>query len=192
MNIALVKYWGKRRDVEELMIPLNDSISVSIDRLRAITTVYVYTSSSIDDNDDSVTINGCRIVENRSRFNRFFAVTRSRKSIQWQRFILKEVRRILNSRDDIENIHRHFKVQRRDEYWQLIAYYCQIVSTTNFPVSAGLASSAAGFAALAFAFAHLFNIDERTMTRLARIGIPLFEWDTLLLQDISRIGQCVS
>ena len=37
MNIALVKYWGKRD--EKLILPLNDSISLTVDKLTARTTI---------------------------------------------------------------------------------------------------------------------------------------------------------
>ena len=36
-NIALVKYWGKRD--EELMLPYNSSISLTVDNLEAHTTI---------------------------------------------------------------------------------------------------------------------------------------------------------
>ena len=36
-NIALVKYWGKRN--EELILPYNSSISMTLDNLHTITTV---------------------------------------------------------------------------------------------------------------------------------------------------------
>lgn len=51
-NIALVKYWGKRD--EETMLPLNDSISVSINELMVTTSVQIDESSL----EDGVIING--------------------------------------------------------------------------------------------------------------------------------------
>uniref|UniRef100_A0A8R1DN98 Diphosphomevalonate decarboxylase n=1 Tax=Caenorhabditis japonica TaxID=281687 RepID=A0A8R1DN98_CAEJA len=92
MNIALVKYWGKRD--EQLIIPLNDSISLTVDRLRAETTVRM--------------------------------------------------------------------IQGAGEH--------AVISTTNFPVAAGLASSAAGFAAIALAIQRILNLDDVQANRLARIG----------------------
>lgn len=48
----------------------------------------------------------------------------------------------------------------------------KIISETNFPQSAGLASSAAGIAALVFAINEAFslNLDQRELSRIARIG----------------------
>lgn len=49
-------------------------------------------------------------------------------------------------------------------------YNFQIISVTNFPVGAGLASSAAGFAAIAYAFGKLFNFSDKEIAYIARIG----------------------
>ncbi len=51
-------------------------------------------------------------------------------------------------------------------------YYAQILSTNNFPIGAGVASSAAAFAALSLAASHAFGLElsERDLSRLARRG----------------------
>jgi diphosphomevalonate decarboxylase len=56
INIALVKYWGKRND--ELMLPLNDSISVTIDALYAETCVRIVDDDTTTNAQDEVVING--------------------------------------------------------------------------------------------------------------------------------------
>lgn len=50
--------------------------------------------------------------------------------------------------------------------------HAKIISETNFPPSAGLASSAAGIAALVFAINEAFslNLDQRELSKIARIG----------------------
>ncbi|VDN44189.1 unnamed protein product [Gongylonema pulchrum] len=69
INIALVKYWGKRD--EELMLPLNDSISLSINDVCAETRIRVGPSVSVD----SVSINGSTInLAKHPRFSRCFKV----------------------------------------------------------------------------------------------------------------------
>jgi diphosphomevalonate decarboxylase len=55
-NIALVKYWGKRND--ELILPYNSSISMTLDKLYTITTVEFsekYDSFQVIINDKEVT-----------------------------------------------------------------------------------------------------------------------------------------
>eukprot|EP00081_Caenorhabditis_elegans_P016946 NP_496967.1 Diphosphomevalonate decarboxylase [Caenorhabditis elegans] len=51
-----------------------------------------------------------------------------------------------------------------------IFYHFHVTSTTNFPVAAGLASSAAGFAAIALAIQRILRLDDSQANRLARIG----------------------
>ncbi|VDK54075.1 unnamed protein product, partial [Cylicostephanus goldi] len=46
----------------------------------------------------------------------------------------------------------------------------EISSSTNFPVAAGLASSAAGFAAIAIGIGRLFNLSITEVSTLARLG----------------------
>jgi diphosphomevalonate decarboxylase len=46
----------------------------------------------------------------------------------------------------------------------------QVTSRTSFPASAGLASSAAGHAALALAMGHLLDWNTATVSRMARLG----------------------
>uniref|UniRef100_A0A1I8B017 GHMP_kinases_N domain-containing protein n=1 Tax=Meloidogyne hapla TaxID=6305 RepID=A0A1I8B017_MELHA len=134
MNIALIKYWGKKN--KDLIIPLNDSISLTINSLCAITKI------SIDSNleNDLVIINGQK--ENNSRFERVFNEVRN-------------IGRERNSNGELLNENKYFKIE----------------STTNFPIAAGLASSAAGFAAISFGLCSLFKLNDlKEIIRIARIG----------------------
>ncbi|VBB32246.1 unnamed protein product [Acanthocheilonema viteae] len=113
INIALVKYWGKRN--EDLMLPLNDSISLSVNDVCAKTIVRVGPSIK----KDSVTINGSTVCFSKHPgFLRCF----------------------------------------------------RIVSEISFPVQAGLASSAAGFAAIAYGLGQIYQLTTSDIVRIARMG----------------------
>lgn len=51
-----------------------------------------------------------------------------------------------------------------------VGWKIRVVSRTNFPVAAGLASSAAGFAAIACGIGRALNFSNAEVARLARIG----------------------
>uniref|UniRef100_A0A1I7Y744 Diphosphomevalonate decarboxylase n=1 Tax=Steinernema glaseri TaxID=37863 RepID=A0A1I7Y744_9BILA len=133
INIALIKYWGKRDELR--MLPLNDSVSLTVDSLCAKTRIRV--GGSVE--ADSVRINGVDYdMTSQKRFWKCFA----------------EARKIRSERSGEDTTEECFEV----------------VSKTNFPVAAGLASSAAGFAAIAYALGKLYDFSEEEVARLARMG----------------------
>ncbi|KRX14991.1 Diphosphomevalonate decarboxylase [Trichinella nelsoni] len=125
VNLALVKYWGKKDERE--MLPLNDSLSMNINELFVDTRVTIS-----DGSNDRVVLNGKEIV-----------------GVQFSRF-----KRCFDEARRIGGIKQCFVVQ----------------SESLFPVSAGLASSSAGFAAIAFAIGKMLNWDVDTMSHVARLG----------------------
>ncbi|KAH7699864.1 diphosphomevalonate decarboxylase [Aphelenchoides avenae] len=132
INIALIKYWGKKD--EEQMLPLNDSISVTINELYAKTTIQLGLFP-----DDEVTING-KLQKIGSRFQRVFETARS-----------------MLRRDKPEgSVHGKLRFK--------------VSSATNHPVAAGLASSASGFAAIAYALSRILDLPVQETVRLARLG----------------------
>jgi len=146
-NIAVIKYWGKRE--QKLNLPINSSVSVTIDQADLCTTTTVTASASFT--RDRLWLNGEEEdVEGNKRVQR----------------VLKEVRaRAGDLRDDKGAV-----VVRRDEW---AAMHVQVVSKNNFPTAAGLASSAAGYAALAFGLGTLYGVAESydgELSTLARIG----------------------
>lgn len=155
INIALIKYWGKRN--EKLILPLNDSISVSIDELFATTRIYI--GSHIEEN--SITVNGKKL--DQGHMQRFEMVFQECEKLVYRR-----------KRQAVE-----------DFAWT--NWHMEIDSRTNFPTSAGLASSAAGFAAIAFGIGQIFGFDEKDIVRLARIG---FLQAPALLVEASRADSC--
>uniref|UniRef100_A0A0R3RWP2 Diphosphomevalonate decarboxylase n=1 Tax=Elaeophora elaphi TaxID=1147741 RepID=A0A0R3RWP2_9BILA len=148
INIALVKYWGKRD--EDLMLPLNDSISLSINDVFARTIVRVGPSVK----KDSVSINGSDVsFEKHPAFPRCF----------------KEVRRLIRKRSNISE--NAGKLEKQNYFSKkLIKCSYQIVSETSFPIQAGLASSAAGFAAIAYGLGQIYQLNISDIVRVARMG----------------------
>ena len=133
-NLALVKYWGKRN--EDLILPYNASISVTLDGLYAHTTV----EFSDKFKEDVVIINDEELKKGSEEYEEYIG-----------RF-LKKLRSLYPEKT------KNMKAK--------------IVSKNNFPTAAGLASSAAGFAALALACNEVLNLnlEKKDLSILARMG----------------------
>ncbi len=130
-NIALVKYWGKRD--ERLRLPMNGSISFTLDGLAATTTVTFDRSLE----RDVLGLDGSeRRGKELARVSAFLDLVRARAGG-----------------------HRE-------------AVRARVVSRSEVPVGAGLASSAAGFAALALAASAAagLELERRELSVLARLG----------------------
>jgi diphosphomevalonate decarboxylase len=142
VNIAVVKYWGKRD--AKLNLPTNSSLSVTLsqDDLRTLTTA---SCSSTFTDGDSLTLNGESSDISGARTQACFRELRSRRAA------LEEADSSLP---------------------KLSTYPLKIVSENNFPTAAGLASSAAGFAALVQAIALLYELPDSPsdLSLIARQG----------------------
>eukprot|EP01084_Bolivina_argentea_P073822 133937_1 len=172
-NIAVIKYWGKR-DLD-LNLPLNGSISMTLDQdegeLCTITTV---------------------AASPKFKTNRFWLNGKPDLSIeQSPRFttVLTAISRLASDRVDPDT----GEVVVRKEDWANLKFH--ISSKNTFPTAAGLASSAAGFAALTFAVAELMCAVEEfpgQLTTIARQGSGsasrsltggIVRWDKGTLKD---------
>nr|WBR49965.1 methylovalerate decarboxylase [Codonopsis pilosula] len=144
-NIAVIKYWGKRD--ETLILPINDSISVTLDPDHLCTTTTVSVSPSFD--QDRMWLNGKEISLSGGRFQSCLREIRSRAT-------------------DFEDKKKGIKITKDD--WQKL--HLHIASYNNFPTAAGLASSAAGLACLVFSLAKLMNVQEDygQLSAIARQG----------------------
>ncbi|GAV85930.1 GHMP_kinases_N domain-containing protein [Cephalotus follicularis] len=144
-NIAVIKYWGKRD--ETLILPVNDSISVTLDPDHLCTTTTVAVSPSFE--EDRMWLNGKEISLSGGRFQS----------------CLREIRRRAG---DVEDREKGLRIGKSD--WEKL--HLHIASFNNFPTAAGLASSAAGFACLVFALAKLMNAkeDQSQLSAIARQG----------------------
>lgn len=142
-NIAVIKYWGKRD--EKLILPINDSISVTLDpeHLSATTTVAVSPSFT----SDRMWLNGKEVSLVSERYQNCLREIRSRG-----KDVVDEKKGVIIKKEDWQRLHLH------------------IASHNNFPTAAGLASSAAGFACLVYGLAKLMDIEERYQGELSAIA----------------------
>lgn len=141
VNIAVVKYWGKRDP--KLNLPTNSSLSVTLSQsdLRTHTTAACSSSFTTDTlllNSSPQDISGART--------------------QACLAALRQLRSALEAADP--------------SLPPLSSYPLKIVSENNFPTAAGLASSAAGFAALVRAIADLYQLhaSPEDLSIIARQG----------------------
>ncbi|KID90538.1 diphosphomevalonate decarboxylase [Metarhizium guizhouense ARSEF 977] len=142
VNIAVVKYWGKRD--AKLNLPTNSSLSVTLSQadLRTLTTASCSASFS---NGDSLMLNGEPSDISGARTQACFRELRARRAA-------------------LEASNASLP--------KLSTLPLKIVSENNFPTAAGLASSAAGFAALVQAIANLYELPESPseLSLIARQG----------------------
>ncbi|CAL8243420.1 unnamed protein product [Lota lota] len=140
VNIAVVKYWGKRN--EDLILPINSSLSVTLhqDQLKTTTTV----ASCRSFQEDRIWLNGKEEDINHPRLQS----------------CLREIRRLARKRrsdgDSSVDV-------------GCLPHKVHICSVNNFPTAAGLASSAAGFACLVYTLARVYGV-EGELSGIARQG----------------------
>ncbi|ORE18856.1 diphosphomevalonate decarboxylase [Rhizopus microsporus] len=146
VNIAVIKYWGKRDT--ELILPTNSSLSVTLsqDILHSKTTI----SAAKEYTQDRLWLNGKEedITKNKRMHNCF-----------------RETRAIRKAMEDKA-------ASEGNPIEPLSTYHLHVCSENNFPTAAGLASSASGLAALVFTLAQLFELTISTseVSRIARQG----------------------
>ncbi|KAK5989419.1 Diphosphomevalonate decarboxylase [Cladobotryum mycophilum] len=142
VNIAVVKYWGKRD--AKLNLPTNSSISVTLSQadLRTLTTASCSASYA---QGDSLLLNGEPSDISGARTQACFRELRVRRAT-------------------LEAANSSLP--------KLSTFPLKIVSENNFPTAAGLASSAAGFAALVQAIANLYELPDSPseLSLIARQG----------------------
>ncbi|KAI1904220.1 hypothetical protein AGOR_G00003430 [Albula goreensis] len=140
VNIAVIKYWGKRD--EDLILPINSSLSVTLHQDQLKTTTTVACSSSFK--EDRIWLNGKEDNINQPRLQS----------------CLRELRRLARKRRS-----------DGDPSMDALSYShkVHICSVNNFPTAAGLASSAAGYACLVYTLSRLLGV-EGELSEVARQG----------------------
>ncbi|KAK2069923.1 hypothetical protein P8C59_004464 [Phyllachora maydis] len=134
VNIAVVKYWGKRDAT--LNLPTNSSLSVTLAQsdLRTLTTASCSRAATDSGTaTDSLVLNGQEADVSGARTQACFRELRARRAA-------------LEAADP--------------SLPKLAGLPLRLVSENNFPTAAGLASSAAGFAALVRAIADLYALPD--------------------------------
>jgi len=186
VNIAVVKYWGKRD--ETLILPVNSSLSATLhmDQLKTTTTVM----ASKDFASDKMWLNG-KCVFSLLHFcdptNGFVVDSIREEKIDSVRLqnCFRELRKIASDKknekgpsglifsptpfSDLNPTIGDVIVAKDD--WK--NYKIHVASVNNFPTAAGLASSASGFACLVYSLAHLYGIKESfpgELSQFARMG----------------------
>ncbi|KAF5889886.1 diphosphomevalonate decarboxylase, partial [Clarias magur] len=131
---------GGKRD-EELILPINSSLSVTLhqDQLKTTTTV----ACSRTFQEDRIWLNGREEDINQPRLQS----------------CLQEIRRLARKRRNDEDPNAEVTLSHR----------VHICSVNNFPTAAGLASSAAGYACLVYSLSRLFGVDTE-LSVVARQG----------------------
>ncbi|KAJ1448734.1 hypothetical protein M885DRAFT_538086 [Pelagophyceae sp. CCMP2097] len=148
-NIAVLKYWGKDA-ARGGNTPLNSSVSLTLagDDLRAETVVVAARALK----QDELWLNGARA----DTANDGTHAKRLRGCLSTMR--------TLCGRDAIP------ASSTAADAAELAAWKVRVVSRNTFPTAAGLASSAAGYAALVHALAQLYGVREKFVGELSTIA----------------------
>ncbi|KAJ6063997.1 hypothetical protein N7499_012677 [Penicillium canescens] len=143
VNIAVIKYWGKRDTI--LNLPTNSSLSVTLSQ-RSLRTLTTASCSGNFPAEDTLNLNG------------------KPQDIQSSKRTLACISSLRAHRKALEDADSSLPA--------LSKFPLRIVSENNFPTAAGLASSAAGFAALVRAVADLYQLPQspKELSRIARQG----------------------
>ncbi|KAI9230970.1 MAG: diphosphomevalonate decarboxylase [Piptocephalis tieghemiana] len=143
VNIAVVKYWGKRST--ELNLPTNSSLSVTLSQDHMCSRTTASCSPSYTDGD-RLWLNGQEETTVSSRLQAVFQACRA--------------------------LRRKLEEESGSEVEPLSTYGIRIVSSNNFPTAAGLASSASGYAAMVAALAQMYQLptDPSSLSVIARQG----------------------
>ncbi|KAJ1984097.1 diphosphomevalonate decarboxylase [Dimargaris cristalligena] len=142
VNIAVVKYWGKRDS--DLILPTNSSLSVTLsqDDLHSRTTISIASQFT----SDRMWLNGieCPIPTNQRLVNCLAGARQQRQDME----------------------------SRNPRLPKWSTWGIHIASENNFPTAAGLASSASGYACLVFTLAQVLELPltPSELSRYARLG----------------------
>ena len=149
INIALIKYWGK--EDEELIIPLNNSISLTLDTNTFFTETKVIIQPILDINSI-----------NNSKKETDITLTINNKPSN----ITSRIKNVLNKFLSLD-----IPICKELSSFPLII---KIESFNTFPIASGCASSASSMAALVLAITSALKLEnilqKKDLTKIARLG----------------------
>ncbi|CCA67606.1 probable MVD1-mevalonate pyrophosphate decarboxylase [Serendipita indica DSM 11827] len=142
VNIACIKYWGKRDT--KLILPTNSSLSVTLDQDHLRSTTSARCDPGFE--KDALWLNG-------------------------KEDEIKPGGRLATCITEMKKLRKEYEDQNPNEP-KISGYSVRIASENNFPTAAGLASSASGFAALVYALATLYKLPSSPsqLSLIARQG----------------------
>ncbi|CAA7260652.1 unnamed protein product [Cyclocybe aegerita] len=143
VNIAVIKYWGKRDT--KLILPTNSSLSVTLDQDHLRSTTTSRADASFE--RDQLWLNG-------------------------KEDEIKPGSRLATCISEMKRLRKEVVEDKNLAEPKISQYNVHIASYNNFPTAAGLASSASGFAALVASLAHLYAlpVSPSTLSLIARQG----------------------
>jgi diphosphomevalonate decarboxylase len=144
VNIAVVKYWGKR-DTKKIL-PTNSSLSGTIDQDSMQSRTTILASKSFD--SDEMWLN-----------DKHEDIAKSTRLTN----VLREIRLRAT---DFEDADGNVLVKKED--WP--QYHIHVISHNNFPTAAGLASSASGYACFTKCLAGLYGFKEEFDGELSMVA----------------------
>jgi diphosphomevalonate decarboxylase len=147
-NIAVIKYWGKRSD-NELNLPMNGSVSVTLSQEQLNTTTSVFTCPTL-------------------KVDRFWLNGKENAIGERMKTVICAIKDLKRNSTGIK-YETKSSLECASPDWNL-----HICSVNNFPTGAGLASSASGLSCLVYTLILLYHLDSHyTMEELsqyARMG----------------------
>jgi len=150
VNIAVLKYWGKRN--EELLLPVNSSLSATLHQEDLKTTTSIVADQQFD--SDLIFLNGKEEDINATRLQNCLKAIRNRISQDLHTTDCRTSEKMILTVEEQKKMKFH------------------IVTNNNFPTASGLASSASGYACFVFSLASLLKlqIPISELSTMARVG----------------------
>ncbi|KAJ1507651.1 diphosphomevalonate decarboxylase [Coelomomyces lativittatus] len=173
VNIAVIKYWGKRNI--QLNLPTNGSMSITLSQ----DSLHTKTSIRCDPqfHHTRFWLNGIEEQTLHPKLSHLLHLFKQLRQEKEKKDILEKEEKVFHHSMTSSSPSLHSSTSTTTTHKkmdELSTYPLHIVSENNFPTAAGLASSASGYAALVYALTYLYELQDTLsltqLSRLARLG----------------------